>query len=214
MSVTGIALMLGASALAAFLTCLDTAIKSQDPWFALRTKEWLLLWLVNSGVACMLFYAAQEKGLLDPSSSFLGFFSAVFGYPLLLHTKLFSIRGNTPEDDKSAGPQFLLELADRVCAPGIQVSINEMAAKLVLEWRQVEMIRLGASAKDYLLTCSWPSDSAQSQEQVLSWVDELVAQAGTAPGQADANIRTLFQRLQNLGGLRATRWVLKQSKKK
>jgi hypothetical protein len=38
-------LLVGASVLAALLTCLDTALKSEEPLFALRTKEWWFLFL-------------------------------------------------------------------------------------------------------------------------------------------------------------------------
>lgn len=202
--------MFAASALAAFLTCLDTATKSNEPLFALRTKEWWILLLINGGVAFLILYAAKERSMIDPSSV-LGFFSAAFGYPLLLHTKLFSIRGNTPEDDKSVGPQFLLELADRVCLPGIRDSIDEMAAALVLEWRQADMARLGESTKDYLNAHSWPQNSPRSKQDVLSWVDKLITDTTATPGNADNNARALFLQIQEIGGLRGARWVLEQS---
>jgi len=207
------ALLIWAALLAALLTCLDTALKSEEPIFALRTKEWWFLLFANGAVAFIIIYAARENEKLDPAT-FLGFFTAVFGYPLLLHAKLFSIRGNDPADDKSVGPQFVLEVAERFCSPGIRNSIDEMAGSFILEWRKADIAKLGEAAKVYIRSFSLPTNNSPTKEEILRWVDDLVTDTQQNPAHAGDNAEALFVRIREIGKLRGTRWVLKQNSKR
>jgi hypothetical protein len=205
--------VLVASALAAFLACLDTAVKVREPSLAFKTKEWWLLWLVNCAVAFIVIYAAGENGKLS-LSSFLGFCTAVFGYPLLLHAKLLSFRGDTPEEERSVGPQFFLEVAERLLVPGMRESIDQKSATFLALWRRdLNMAKLGKSAQDYIRPHAWPQNGTKPKEEIQSWVDKLMADTQANPGNADDNARALFLQIREIGGLRGVRWVLRQSKK-
>lgn len=208
-AILAVALWVVASALAAFLAALDTATKHRDPGTALKTREWWVLWVVNLIVAFVVIYGAYLTNRLD--LSFFGFVAAVFGYPLLLHTRLFTIRGAKPEDDKSVGPEFLLQLADNLLLPGIEESIQEQSARLIKQWRQTDIQKLGPTTKDYLASHAWPPDHPRTREQTLHWVEQLLADATANPANADDNARALFIEIEKIGGLRGIRWILKQS---
>jgi hypothetical protein len=206
-----VGLVLGAAAIAALLAGLDTALKVREPTLAFKTKEWWGLWAVNCIVAFVILYAAEDSGRLT-LSSFLGFLTAIFSYPLLLHTKLFTLRGEDPKDEKSFGPQFFLEAAEKLLSPGMEESIQEMGAKLYAEWRAKDIGKIGAAARAYVTSHALPNNHPRSRDDVLTWVDRLVADSQANPVNSDKNCGALFVEIQSIGNLRGVRWVLRQSK--
>lgn len=194
--------------LASLLSCLDIATKAKEPKYALRTKEWWCLVGVNFPVAYAVIYAAQVYDFIN-LCTFPGWVSAVIGYPLLLHTKLFSLRGGG--EDTPIGPQLLLEKAERFLLPGMEKSIDEKAAKWASEWRSADWSSIGRFAKDYVN--AQQSLDEENRNESLAWIDELVAEVKKNPKQKAANADALFVKIREIGGLRGVNWILRQSNK-
>ena len=182
-------------------------MKVEEPTYALRTKEWWWLVGANFLVAGVVIYAAQASGLID-LYTFLGWISAVIGYPLLLHTKLFSLRGG--DEETPVGPQLLLEKAERFFLPGIEKSINEKAAKWASEWRSADWSSISLFAKDYVNS----QQSLDNKVEILRWIDQLVEEARQTPAQKNDNAASLLVQIREIGGLRGVNWILRQSKRK
>jgi hypothetical protein len=203
-----IAFVVGAACIAALITCVDSATKIKEPIFAIRTWEWILLWLINAAVACAVLGAALSKNWLIPS--WMGFAAAVFGYPLLLQSKLFTIRGDEPEGDRSAGPQLLLEVADILLSPGIRDSVDEKRATILSEWHERNLDTIGAKARDYLASRDWPPSHPKTKDEALRWLEELLEDVRCNPANKAKNAEALFLEVNRVGGLRGTRWILRQ----
>ena len=203
-----LALLVGIAALlAALLSCLDVATKAKEPKYALRTKEWWWLVGANFLVAYAVIYAAQVYELVA-LRTFPGYLSAVFGYPLLLHTKLFSLRRG--EEETSVGPQLLLEKAERFLLPGIEKSIDEKAAKWAGEWRSADWSSISMFAKDYVNAQQSPDND---NKKISEWIDRLVEEVKLTPERKNDNADALFVKIREIGGLRGVNWILRQSNK-
>ncbi|NMB88688.1 MAG: hypothetical protein GYA17_10025, partial [Chloroflexi bacterium] len=172
--------------------------------------EWLLLWLANAVVAFVVIYIAYSSNQIQ--LTVMGFVGAVVGYPVLLHAKLFTFRGATPAEDKSVGFEFILQMADNLLQPGITQSLEEMSATLVKEWRAVPFVQLAPVAKDYVTSHSLPEGHPRTKDEIREWIDQLLADAQTNPGNADDNARALYTEMELIGGMRGIRWILQHSK--
>jgi hypothetical protein len=141
----------------------------------------------------------------------MGFAAAIFGYPLLLQSKLFTIRGETPATDKSAGPQLLLEVADTLLSPGIRDSIDERRAKTLAKWHECTFEAIGEKARNYLASHDWPANHSRTKEEVLHWLEELLEDVTSNPSHKPKNTEALFLEVNRVGGLRGALWILKQA---
>jgi len=149
-----------------------------------------LLAATQCGVACLIIYTALSKNWLSPGV--LGLVAAIFGYPLLLQSKLFTIRGQGPDADRSAGPQIVLELFDRFLSPGIDASIDDMRATTLAEWHKCDIEKLGATVRNYLASHDWPTGHARTKEETLRWLEKLLEDARANSGHRGENGEALF----------------------
>jgi hypothetical protein len=198
-----------ASSLAAFLASLDTAGRYPEPPTVFSTKEWWILWITNVILAFVVIFSAYLMGRVE--LTFISFFAVIFGYPLLLHSKLFTLRGTSPEEDKSFGPEFVLQIAEKILLPGISESIQENGAKLLHKWRAIDIRILGSTTKDYITSHKLPDGYKRTKEDTIKWIDNLVSDAKANPKQTDANKRSLFSTVEIIGKYRGIRWVLAQA---
>jgi len=199
---------------AAFLACLDTVVKLklQEPSAALRTKEWWQLCAVNFLLASLLIYGFAYAGNRIDLSTFFGVLGAILGYPLLLNAKILTIRGDSPEDERSVGVKIVLDLADVFLVPGIKQSIDDMGVALLEKWHQRHQLNpanLAHSIQNYLATHDLPANYPRTRDQLGAWVNQLRADTAAHPENAQDNARALFIEIRQLGGLRAVRRIIR-----
>lgn len=217
-------LVFAGAALAAFLVCLDLPFKSKipQPTLVFKTREWWLLWFFNGIVASGLIYVAAAAGKIN-LLTFLGFIGVILGYPAILKMRLFTFRADNPIDEKSMGPQIVLDLAEAFLLPGITDSIEERTSDLIDQYvdlgqklntsGQAENFRkISEMSKNYIGGIS--GIKASEKDAATKYVDELIADTRSTPTNAGSNARALFFKVQNLGGFRGVRWVLAKAKKK
>ena len=198
---------------AATLAVLDTASKHGEWGSVIRTGEWRFLWLANVVIALIVvFVFATWEDAAAPLSS-AKVFGVLFGYPLLLRSKLFSFRTSQGEE-YSAGPELVLQLFERLLVPGIKESVRQQSAHLLGEWRGADVAKLTNSVKDYLATHEMPSGHPKSKQDVQKWVAQLFDDIGkgTAANDKDDNLRLVYQEVEKVGGLRGIRWILSKSR--
>ena len=166
-----------AAILAAFIIVLETATNRSDPSSVMRTKEWWILWGINTAIAFILIYGAKLADRI--SIGYAGFFAAIFGYSILLHAKIFTIRGADRQDDASVGPEYVLTLFDKLLQKNIDRSLIEQRSELLVNWRNrssTSFQKLVQVSQDYLASSS--SNAKDSQ-----WMDSLLTDAKANPNK-------------------------------
>ena len=196
--------------LAALFPTLDTAGKEDDPLAALRTRECALLWLFN-----IILAVVAERVLFGYESlpySFYGFLAFLVGFPMILQSKIFTVRLPNSTQDTSIGFELFLQIANRFLIPGIRKSIQEADATLLGSWLTCDVSKLGNSAKNYVTSHDLPPNFGRTKEALIQWIDSLVQDAIANPG-SDVNLRTLYLDIYKIGGTRGVRWIVNNCKK-
>ena len=207
-------LALAAAIPAAFLACIDAIIKLRlkEPALAFSTKEYWFFVASNVVLAWIVIYGVGSYRDL-PLATFAGFFAAIFAYPLLLHTKIFTVRGETPQHERSFGPQLVLEYAETLLLPGIAKTIEEKTARCCGDYRirsatAPEFQKICNAAENYVGTKSKP----KQRDEALTYVKTLYADAVQHPNNLADNAAALFYKIEEVGGIRGARFVLKNAK--
>lgn len=170
------------------------------------------MWLVNVAIAMIVVFVFATWDDATAPLSTAKVFGVLFGYPLLLRSKLFSFR--TPQGDEySAGPELVLQMFERLLVPGIKESMRQQSTRLLGEWRGADVAKLTNSVKDYLATHDLPSGHPRSKEKVQEWVKQLFDDIGKDAATKDDNLRLVYQEVEQVGGLRGIRWILSKSRK-
>lgn len=191
-----------AGLISAALTMLDVISESREPFEAISTREVGILYLVNVIVAGLVTYALYLANRIP--LSFLAWTGVVLGYPLLTHTKIFTVRGKTAEESISVGFEAVYQQVSKLLRPGIDKSIDERGSRLLATFKAVPMDKIVDRAKDYIT----PKDIPQKQE-VMNWLDERKNEADQNPELADENKRAIFIKIQDIGGYRGIRYILR-----
>ena len=98
---------LSAGLVSAVLVMLDVISETKEPYEAITTLEVMLLYLVNVSIATLITYVLYLTDRVQ--LGFLAWIGVVLGYPLLMHTKLFTIKGKTPAENISVGVEVVYQ---------------------------------------------------------------------------------------------------------
>jgi hypothetical protein len=193
---------LSAGLVSAVLFMLDVISETKEPYEAITTLEVALLYLVNVVIATLITYVLHLTDRIE--LSFLPWVGVVLGYPLLMHTKLFTIKGATAAENISVGFELVYQQVSELLLPGIDKSIEERGSRLLTAFRALPMDRIVSKAKDYIT----PKDIEEKQA-VMNWLDEMQNDADQSPEHADNNKRAIFAKIQDIGGYRGIKYILR-----
>jgi hypothetical protein len=130
------------------------------------------------------------------------------GYPFLIHTKIFTIKGESPEKDISIGFEFFYQKVTSLLTPGIERSIEERGSRLLEDFRGMSIETIVERAKDYITPKSLPPDVDKAK--LFAWLDEIKADTQRNPQNEDDNKRAIFGKIQEIGGYRGIRYIMKR----
>jgi hypothetical protein len=193
---------LSAGLVSAVLFMLDVISETKEPYEAITTLEVLALYLVNVVIAALLTYILYLTERVQ--LGFLAWMGVVLGYPLLMHTKLFTIKGQTSAEDISVGFEIVYQQISKLLLPGIDQSIEERGSQLLTAFRALPIDRIVDKAKDYITP-----KNIENKQAVMDWLDEMKADAEQHPDQADNIKRALFAKIQDIGGYRGIKYILR-----
>ena len=193
---------LSAGLVGSALVMLDVISETKEPYEAITTLEVGLLYLVNVVIAALITYVLYLTDRVE--LGFLAWSGVVLGYPLLMHTKLFTIRGTTPAESISVGVEVVYQQVSKLLLPGIDKSIEERGSRLLTAFRAMPMDRIVDKAKDYITP-----KVVENKQAVMDWLDEMKNDADQNPEHADNNKRAIFAKIQDIGGYRGIKYVLK-----
>jgi hypothetical protein len=137
---------------------------------------------------------------------------------------LFTLRTDDPKDEKSIGPQIVLDLAEAFLLPGIKDSIEERTSELLDQYvnlgqrlnaagRAENFHKLSDTAKNYIGGIT--GINQKEKDATVRYIDQLIDDTDAAAADnAGDNTRALFFKIQNYGGYRGVRWVLSKARKK
>ncbi|GEM_PF-1037878 len=200
--ITIIIFCLLAGLVSAALTILDVISESEEPLEAISTREVGILYLVNIVIAGLITYALYMANRIQ--LNLLAWIGVVLGYPLLTHTKIFTVKGKTAEESISVGFEAVYQQANKLLRPGITKSIEERGSRLLAAFKAMPMDKIVDRAKDYIT----PKDIPQKQE-IMNWLDERKVEAEQNPERAGENKRAIFIKIQDIGGYRGVKYVLR-----
>ena len=181
---------------------LDVISETKEPYEAITTLEVVLLYLVNVLIATLITYVLYLTDRVQ--LSFLPWVGVVLGYPLLMHTKLFTIKGATAAENISVGVEIVYQQVSKLLLPGIDKSIEERGSRLLTAFRALPMDRIVIKAKDYIT----PKE-IEDKQAIMDWLDEMKNDADQNPAHADNNKRAVFAKIQDLGGYRGIKYILR-----
>jgi hypothetical protein len=193
---------LSAGLVSAVLFMLDVISETKEPYEAITTLEVGLLYLVNVIIAALITYVLYLTDRVQ--LGFLAWMAVVLGYPLLMHTKLFTVKGATPDENISVGFEVVYQQMSKLLLPGIDQSIEERGSQLLTAFRAMHIDRIVDKAKDYITP-----KNIENKQAVMDWLDEMQADAGQNQEHADDNKRAIFAKIQDLGGYRGIRYILR-----
>lgn len=193
---------LSAGLVSAALIMLDVISESREPYEAISTVEVGLLYLVNVIIAGLITYFLYLTDRVQ--LSFLAWSGVVLGYPLLTHTKLFTVKGKTPEENISVGFELVYQQVSKLLLPGIDRSIEERGSRLVADLRALPIDRIVDKAKDYITP-----KVIEDKEGVMNWLEEQKTEAEENPELANDIKRIISGRILEIGGYRAIRYILR-----
>jgi hypothetical protein len=193
---------LSAGLVSAALVMLDVVSESKEPYEAILTLEVGLLYFINVIIAALITYVLHLTDRVQ--LGFLAWTGVVLGYPLLMHTKLFTIKGATAEENISVGVEVVYQQVSKLLLPGIGKSIEERGSRLLTKFRALPADRIVDKAKDYIT----PKD-IENKQAIMDWLDEMKADAEQNPEHADNNKRAIFAKIQDIGGYRGIRYILR-----
>jgi hypothetical protein len=181
---------------------LDVISESREPFEAISTREVGILYLVNVIIAGLITYGLYLVNRIQ--LGFVAWIGIVLGYPLLTHTKIFTVRGKTAEESISVGFEAIYQQVSKLLRPGIDKSVEERGSRLLAAFKAMPMDKIVGRAKDYIT----PKDIPQKQE-IMNWLDERKNEADQNPELADENKRAIFIKIQDIGGYRGIRYILR-----
>ena len=193
---------LSAGLVSAVLVMLDVISETREPYEAITTLEVMLLYLVNVSIATLITYVLYLTDRLQ--LGFLAWIGVVLGYPLLIHTKLFTIKGKTPAQNISVGFEVVYQQVSKLLLPGIDKSIEERGSRSLTAFRTMPMDRIVEKAKDYITP-----KVIEDKQAIMSWLDEMKNEAEQDPDQADNIKRAVFAKILDIGGYRGIKYILK-----
>jgi len=193
---------LSAGLVSAVLVMLDVISETKEPYEAITTLEVMLLYLVNVSIATLITYVLYLTDRLQ--LGFLAWIGVVLGYPLLIHTKLFTIKGKTPAQNISVGFEVVYQQVSKLLLPGIDKSIEERGSRSLTAFRAMPMDRIVEKAKDYITP-----KVIEDKQAIMSWLDEMKNEAEQDPDQADNIKRAVFAKILDIGGYRGIKYILK-----
>ena len=193
---------LSAGLVSAVLVMLDVISETREPYEAITTVEVMLLYLVNVSIATLITYVLYLTDRLQ--LGFLAWIGVVLGYPLLIHTKLFTIKGKTPAQNISVGFEVVYQQVSKLLIPGIDKSIEERGSRSLTAFRAMPMDRIVEKAKDYITP-----KVIEDKQAIMSWLDEMKNEAEQDPDQADNIKRAVFAKILDIGGYRGIKYILK-----
>ena len=191
---------LSAGLVSAVLFMLDVISETKEPYEAITTLEVVALYLVNVVIAALITYVLYLTERVQ--LSFLAWMSLVLGYPLLMHTKVFTIKGQTPAQNISVGFEVVYQQVSKLLLPGVDRSIEERGSRLLTAFRAMPMDRIVDKAKDYITP-----KNIENKQAVLAWLDEMKNDAEQNPDQADDIKRAIFAKIQEIGGYRGIKYI-------
>jgi len=194
-----------AALVAGFLAALDTASKHDQPTVVMKTTEWWLLLLVNALIAAILAYGAFKMSRLD--LSFFGLITIIFGYPVLLHSKIFSYPGDSAGETKPIGLEYFLQTAETMLQKGIDSSVRDRRAQLQIKWEEIDINKLGQFAKVWFNNNS-PGLSSEEINKRTQWIDKTLADVKANPKQIDGSRVSIFNAIDTTGKQRGICWVI------
>jgi hypothetical protein len=193
---------LSAGLVSAVLFMLDVISETKEPYEAITTLEVLALYLVNMVIAALITYVLYLTDRVQ--LGFLAWMGVVLGYPLLMHTKLFTIRGQSPAENISVGFEVIYQQVSKLLLPGVDKSIEERGSRLLTAFRALPMDRIVDKAKDYITP-----KNIENKQAVMDWLDEMKADAEQHSDQTDDIKRALFAKVQDIGGYRGIKYILR-----
>jgi hypothetical protein len=193
---------LSAGLVSAVLFMLDVISESKDPYEAITTLEVVLLYLVNVVIATLITYVLYLTDRVQ--LGFLAWMGVVLGYPLLMHTKIFTVKGATPDQSISVGFEVVYQQVSKLLLPGIDRSIEERGARLLTDFRAMPMDKIVNKAKDYITP-----KPIENKQAIMDWLDEMQDDADQNPEHEDDNKRAIFAKIHDIGGYRGLKYVLR-----
>ncbi len=190
-----------------FLILLDMLSSQREPNEAIKTREAWLLYGANIIIAALLSYSLVDMKKVD-----LGFLSAIaiiLGYPLLVHTKLFSIKSSLGQDT-SVGFEWIYEQVRNILIPSIEKSVLEISAQYMERFRSMPMDHIIARARNYVAPINkMPPETQQTKEEVLEWLDKTLSDTKARPENEDKAKEIIFAKIREIGGLRGIRYCMR-----
>lgn len=188
-----------ASLLAALLVVVDVALNcKKDTLIVFATKEWWGMLICQVFFAYIYFRVLQWSGYFAELNH-LELFLGIIAYPMLLHSTVLTC---TP-----LGVEYLLKKFEKKFCLGIRDSIDERRAKLLGEWRQIDLQKLDPFIRDYLA-------SHCNDAEIADYIIRLLDDSQQNPETKIYNSRVIYQQvLINVGGLRGIRWIMRSSKR-
>ena len=191
--------------LAAAFPSLDLVLNNQLPLSeAARTKEFRVIWLVYvavAGVVAAIFYASDKLDI-----GILGFIAMVLGFPMILQSKLLTVRRPNSPEGTDLGFEFVHKYVSAWLLPGMQKSILEQSVNLLAVWLTRDSAKLDAAMRNYIFG-SLPPDEAATVKQ---WMTNLMMDLAANPSHRDDNLRALFSKAMEIGKHRGVRFILGQ----
>ncbi|MGQ9626112.1 MAG: hypothetical protein ACUVV0_04300 [Anaerolineae bacterium] len=172
---------------AGVLGILDIVSGSEEPYEALRTKEVLFLYMLNALLAALIAYALHSGGQIQ--LDFLTWIAVVLGYPILVHTKIFTIRGKTPDQDLSIGVELFYQQVSKILVPGIERSIEERGMSLLHKFRAMPLDKIVIRAEDFIALRNLPD---RERNRLEKWLKNIKEDSAQNPDNEDKNKRAIF----------------------
>lgn len=193
---------LSAGLVSAVLFMLDVISETKEPYEAITTLEVVVLYLINVVIAALITYVLYLTERVQ--ISLLAWMSLVLGYPLLMHTKVFTIKGQSPAQNISVGFEVVYQQVSKLLLPGVDKSIEERGSRLLTAFRAMPMDRIVDKAKDYVTP-----KNIENCQAVIDWLDEMQNDAEQNSDQADNIKRAIFAKIQEIGGYRGIKYILR-----
>ena len=121
-----------------------------------------------------------------------------------MHTKVFTIKGQTPAQNISVGFEVVYQQVSKLLLPGVDRSIEERGSRLLTAFRAMPMDRIVDKAKDYVTP-----KNIENCQAVIDWLDEMQNDAEQNSDQADNIKRAIFAKIQEIGGYRGIKYILR-----
>lgn len=197
---------------AAFLVCLKMALEHKETAFVLTQKTFWILVMIHSliaGLVCYLIFVKGKAGNDGIDFVSTTTIAALFGYPLLLRSKLFTF--NTGKEQVSAGPEELLTRVEKRVIEVIDRSLVFKRAAMLDDWLKQDPEIIRTKTKNILQGLDASTlVRGKTITELSNWVDTAVNDylANKNNSAALDNLRAIFSLLLEVGGLRAVYQII------